>query len=67
MALDELIAYVLPNLARLDYSSYRAHGMQIGSGAMACLHRVASQMRLELAGARWRAERATAVLNPRLI
>lgn len=67
VALDELIAYVSPNLDRLDYSSYRAHGMQIGSGAMESLHRVASQMRLKLAGARWTAERATAVLNTRLM
>jgi hypothetical protein len=39
----------------------------LGSGAMESLHRVASQMRLKLAGARWTAERALAVLNTRLM
>ena len=66
-ALDELIGYVGANLDRIDYASYREHGMQIGSGAMESLHRVASQMRLKLAGARWTASRATAVLNFRLM
>ncbi len=66
-AVDELIGYVAPNLDRMDYSRYREHGMQIGSGAMASLHRTASQMRLKLAGARWTADRATAVLNTRLM
>ncbi len=41
--------------------------MQIGSGAMESLHRTASQVRLKLAGARWTADRATAVLNTRLM
>jgi len=66
-ALDSLMGYVAANLDRIDYSTYRAHGMQIGSGAMESLHRVASQMRLKLAGARWTAERALAVLNTRLM
>lgn len=66
-ALDELMGYVAANLDRIDYSTYRAHGLQIGSGAMESLHRVASQMRLKLAGARWTAERALAVLNTRLM
>lgn len=65
--LDALIGYVTANADRIDYSAYRAHGMQIGSGAMESLHRVASQMRLKLAGARWTAERAIAVLNTRLM
>lgn len=65
--LDELMGYVAANLDRIDYSTYRAHGMQIGSGAMESLHRVASQTRLKVAGARWTAERAIAVLNLRLM
>lgn len=65
--LDELIGYVSANLDRIDYSTFRALGMQIGSGAMESLHRVASQMRLKLAGARWTAEHALAVLNTRLM
>jgi hypothetical protein len=41
--------------------------MQIGSGAMESLHRVASQVRLKVAGARWTADKAIAVLNLRLM
>ena len=48
--LDELVGYIAANADRIDYSTYRAHGMQIGSGAMESLHRVASQMRLKPAG-----------------
>jgi hypothetical protein len=66
-ALQELTGYVAANADRIDYSTYRAHGMQIGSGAMESLHRTASQMRLKLAGARWTPERAIAVLNTRLM
>lgn len=65
--LDVLVNYVAANLDRIDYSTYRAHGMQIGSGAMESLHRVASQMRLKVAGARWTAEKAISVLNLRLM
>lgn len=65
--LEDLINYVAANVDRIDYSAYRAHGSQIGSGAMESLHRTASQMRLKLAGARWTPERAIAVLNLRLM
>ena len=65
--LRSLIGYVVENTDRADYPAYRKRGMQIGSGAMESLHRVASQMRLKLAGARWTATRALAVLNTRLM
>ena len=41
--------------------------MQVGSGAMESLHRIASQGRLKVAGARWRAHTARAVLNTRML
>lgn len=66
-ALDELLSYLAENTDRTDYPTYRQRGMQIGSGAMESLHRIASQMRLKLAGARWTADRAIAVLNTRLM
>ncbi|NDK16899.1 MAG: hypothetical protein GW911_33140 [Armatimonadetes bacterium] len=64
---EALAAYVGENEDRMDYPRYRARGLQIGSGAMESLHRIASQMRLKLAGARWLAENALAVLNARLM
>ena len=62
-----LIGYADAYKDRADYPTYRQRGMQIGSGAMESLHRSASQMRLKLAGARWTAEQATAVLKARLM
>lgn len=65
--LTSLLNYLLNNIDRTDYIAYRARNMQVGSGAMESFHRVASQMRLKLAGARWTAECALAVLNTRLL
>ena len=65
--LFDLLEYADTYMDRTDYPTYRQRGMQIGSGAMESLHRSASQMRLKLAGARWTAERATAVLKMRLM
>ena len=64
---ESLLRYVSENADRMDYPAYRARGIQVGSGAMESLHRIASQMRLKLAGARWLAENALAVLNTRMM
>ncbi len=66
-ALAALLRYIAANEDRMDYPQYRERGMQIGSGAMESLHRIASQMRLKLAGARWLAETALAVLRTRMM
>ena len=66
-ALEKLVYYIGQNADRMDYPSYRARGMQVGSGAMESFHRVASQMRLKLAGARWLPENALAVMNARMM
>ena len=66
-ALFKLLHYVSQNADRMDYPSYRARGIQVGSGAMESLHRVASQMRLKLAGARWLPEHAIAIMNARMM
>lgn len=64
---DALIHYIGVNAGRMDYPRYRQRGIQIGSGAMESLHRTASQMRLKLAGAKWLAATAQAILNLRLL
>ncbi|MCP4243314.1 MAG: hypothetical protein GY772_22380 [bacterium] len=66
-AFGSLLHYVSENADRMDYPRYRERGIQVGSGAMESLHRIASQMRLKLAGARWLAENALAVLNLRMM
>ena len=66
-ALEALVNYVETNADRTDVPRYRSCGMQIGSGAMESLHRVASQTRLKVAGVGWTAEKAIAVLDLRLM
>jgi len=66
-ALNSLLYYVSQNADRMDYPQYRARGIQVGSGAMESFHRVASQMRLKLAGARWLPENALAIMNARMM
>jgi hypothetical protein len=66
-AYNSLLHYISENADRMDYPNYRARGIQVGSGAMESLHRIASQMRLKLAGARWVAQNALAVLNTRMM
>ena len=66
-ALNSLLYYVSQNADRMDYPQYRARGIQVGSGAMESFHRIASQMRLKLAGAKWLPENALAIMNARMM
>lgn len=63
----DLIRYLAENADRMDYPQLRARGMQVGSGAMESLHRIASQARLKLPGVRWKAETARSVLRVRMM
>jgi len=62
-----LLNFIGDNLFRIDYPSYRHLGYQIGSGAMESLHRVGSQMRLKLAGARWLRETTESIFALRMM
>jgi hypothetical protein len=64
---DKLLSFTSNNAHRMDYPRYRERGIQVGSGAMESLHRIASQMRLKLAGARWLPETAIAILGLRMM
>jgi len=66
-ATQSLLHYLGESADRTDYPTYRARGIQIGSGAMESLHRTASQVRLKRAGMRWLAENAVAILNARMV
>lgn len=63
----KLLSFTANNAHRMDYPTYRDRGIQVGSGAMESLHRIASQMRLKLAGARWLPETALAILGLRMM
>ena len=65
--LNNLLHYVCQNADRMDYPRYRARGIWFGSGAMESFHRIASQMRLKLAGARCLPENALAIMNARMM
>lgn len=66
-AFDDLIRYLDNNTHRTDYRRYRHRGLQIGSGAMESLHRIASQLRLKVPGPGWLAESAQAIFNLRML
>lgn len=63
----KLINYILANGYRMDYTTYRASGYQIGSGAMESMHKHGSQVRLKLPGARWLKDTSQAVVNFRML
>ncbi|MFQ5811094.1 MAG: hypothetical protein ACE5JM_15860, partial [Armatimonadota bacterium] len=65
--LDSLIGFIENNVHRMDYVRYRAHGYQIGSGAMEALHRGATQIRLKLPGPGWLETTSAAVFNIRMM
>jgi len=60
-AVDASISYYTTHRERLDYPSYRARGLQIGSGTIesACKHLISA--RLKQAGMRWSEEGANGV------
>jgi len=64
---EALIGYLENNAYRGDYNIYCERGFQLGSGAMASLHRTAAQCRLKLAGACWTQRTSLAVVNLRLL
>ena len=64
---ETLLEYVRGNQHRMAYGELRNRGLKIGSGAIESLHRIASQLRLKLSGARWTADVAQNVLNIRML
>ena len=64
--LTELIDYIVPHVSRMDYPSYRADGLSIGSGPIesACKRLVGG--RLKGPGMRWNAPGADAILALRI-
>lgn len=50
---DKLIQYYENNRYRMDYATYLAKGLCIGSGAIEATHRTLIQKRMKLSGQRW--------------
>ena len=67
VAVNDLVAFLDDNAYRLDYATYRARGIQIGSGAMESMHRFGSQLRAKRSGCRWLADTVLSILNLRML
>jgi len=59
--------YIIGNVFRMDYATYRYRGYQIGSGAMESIHRQGSQIRTKLPGASWLEYTSQAIFNVRMM
>jgi len=66
-ARDKMCAYIKKNGYRIDYSIYRHHWLQIGSGVMEAMHLTGAQVRLKVAGARWMEKTSQAVFSWRML
>jgi hypothetical protein len=66
-AREKLLLYIIHNIARLDYATFRYRGYQIGSGAMESINRQGSQVRTKLPGARWLQYTSQAIFNVRMM
>lgn len=65
-AFETLLDYFEHNTYRMAYKDYEARGLQVGSGAMESLNRIA-QLRLKIQGGRWLKETSTAIFNLRML
>jgi hypothetical protein len=60
-AVEAAISYYTTHQARMDYASYRARGLQIGSGTIESACKQLVSARLKLAGMSWDEQGAEAV------
>lgn len=63
---DQVVGYYGRNRHRMQYSAFRAQGLQIGSGPMEAAHRTLIQCRMKRSGQRWSDDGAQAMLNLRV-
>jgi hypothetical protein len=61
-----LVAYYGQNRQRMQYGSFRARGLLIGSGPMEAAHRTVIQTRMKRSGQRWTDRGAQAMINMRV-
>lgn len=64
-AKQKLLNYYLEHEDRMQYKTYRAQGLLIGSGPIEAAHRNVIQQRLKLSGQKWSENGAQAILNLR--
>lgn len=65
-ARDKLMSYYWNNYHRMQYKSFRAQGLLIGSGPIESAHRTVIQKRLKRSGQRWIQKNAQKMINLRV-
>lgn len=65
-AKQKLLTYFWNNYHRMQYKSFRDHGLLIGSGPIESAHRTVIQKRLKRSGQRWIDKNAQKMLNLRV-
>ncbi len=63
--IEDLQTYLRNNLDRMDYPTYRAQGLRVGSGAIESTNYHVTGARLKLPGMRWSEEGATQMASLR--
>ncbi len=61
-----LIEYYITNRNRMQYKTYKEHGLMIGSGPIEAAHRHVIQQRMKLSGQRWTIKGAQQIVNLRV-
>lgn len=60
-----VVGYIQTNRHRMDYQTYLAHGLCIGSGAIESANKAVVQQRMKRSGQRWSQQGAQRILNLR--
>ena len=63
--IEDLQTYLRNNLDRMDYPTYRAQGLRVGSGAIESTNYHVTGARLKLPGMRWSEDGATQMASLR--
>lgn len=61
-----LVEYYTANRNRMQYKTYKEHGLMIGSGPIEAAHRHVIQQRMKLSGQRWTIKGAQQIVNLRV-
>lgn len=64
---DKILNYLINNTFRMDYPTYRARGLCIGSGAIEAAHKTVVQKRMKRSGQHWSVDNVQNMLNLRTV
>lgn len=64
-AIEKCVGYYEKNIDRMKYGTYRAQGLDIGSGAIESAHRTVVQKRMKQSGMHWGKENVQSIISLR--